>query len=316
MNYVIFDLEYNQINRENRRLSRTMRTGKPEYLKFEILQIGAIKLDDNLKYVSNFKMYVKPKFLPVVNEHVLNILNVSEDYIRINGLYFSKVFDEFKDFLGDTTNTTLVTWSGTANDFNVIGSNLRAWHIKFNINNYNHIDLQRVIMNKTLSKLQPSLERVAPEYDIDFNKSILHDAYGDASITKQLFQKIGIEEANAYNYEPKFKISNKLKRGVSRNIMLINEIKKVPHCNHCGKFIKTIEKTNFYLPKNGFLKMSKLCYCDKCNAYVFKDYRYEIYTRRLIVKDKFIHKNNIQSFTIAKKELDLLKEIEFVQLYK
>jgi tetratricopeptide (TPR) repeat protein len=53
-----------------------METGRPSYLKCEILQIGAIKVDENLKYVSNFKMYVRPKFLPTINKHVLEILNV------------------------------------------------------------------------------------------------------------------------------------------------------------------------------------------------------------------------------------------------
>jgi hypothetical protein len=44
LNYIVFDLEYNQPSTLNKRLSQTMETGRPKYLRFEILQIGAIKL--------------------------------------------------------------------------------------------------------------------------------------------------------------------------------------------------------------------------------------------------------------------------------
>ncbi len=53
MNYIIFDLEFNQQPPDIKS------DQKPE-LMFEIIQIGALKLDNNLNTVSTFNSFVKP----------------------------------------------------------------------------------------------------------------------------------------------------------------------------------------------------------------------------------------------------------------
>jgi len=312
LNYVIFDLEYNQQDKENHRLAWTMKTKKPQYLKAEIVQIGAIKVDENLKYISNFKMYVKPKFLPKINQHVLEILNINESYIRMNGLYFNKVFNEFKSFIGQDK-CTFVTWSGSDNDINVLKSNLNAWKIKFELNKYKHIDLQKAIMNKNKLKDHPSLKNVALEYGIDFDINSLHDAYMDASVTKQLLQKIGIYEARLYTEDINFR----LKRGIDlkSNSISTREFKRIPNCNMCGKFVKTVDKTNFYTGKNkNIIQMNKICFCNKCKIHIFKNYRYEFTTKTLTIQDKMVYKNNSQHYDIMKKDFNYIKNIEEIQL--
>jgi hypothetical protein len=58
MNYIVLDLEYNQPS--------GIRAGfkKAKYIKNEIIEIGATKLDDNLNFIKGFKCYVKPYFYP------------------------------------------------------------------------------------------------------------------------------------------------------------------------------------------------------------------------------------------------------------
>jgi inhibitor of KinA sporulation pathway (predicted exonuclease) len=305
----VFDLEYNQPSPLNKRLSITMETERPKYLKFEILQIGAIKLNDNLKYVSNFKMYVKPKFMPTISKHVLEILNVKERYIKINGLYFDKVFNEFRSFIGQDEDCTFVTWS--SNDLDVLRSNLDAWNIEFETSKYKHIDLQEIIMKKQGLELHPSLEKIANEYEINYN--LIHDAYADASITKQLFQKIGICESKPYNDNIIFKLNKKMKK--HSNEILISETKKTPHCNNCGKFIKTNIKTNLYATRRkDALYMKKLCYCDKCKSYLFKNYQYDFTTKTLYIKDNMIREENQLKLNRAKEKLEFIKQIENIQL--
>lgn len=52
MNYIVFDLEWNQCpygkDRENKRLP------------FEIIEFGAVKLDENRKVIDKFQQIVKP----------------------------------------------------------------------------------------------------------------------------------------------------------------------------------------------------------------------------------------------------------------
>jgi inhibitor of KinA sporulation pathway (predicted exonuclease) len=309
LNYIVFDLEYNQPSPLNKRLAITMGTERPEYLKFEILQIGAIKIDENFKYISNFKMYVKPKFMPTINRHVLEIINVKERYIKTNSLYFDKVFNEFRNFIGQDDNCTFVTWSNS--DLEVLRSNLDAWNIAFETSKYRHIDLQEVVMKKQGLELHSSLEKIANEYKINYN--LIHDAYADANVTKQLFQKIGICESKPYNDNIIFKLNKKMKK--HNNEILVTEINKTPHCNNCGKFIKTNIKTNFYTTQSkDALYMKKLCYCDKCKLYSFINYKYDFTTKTLYEQNSIIREDNQQRLNKVKEKMEFIKQIENIQL--
>ena len=66
MDYIIFDLEWNQPYSND--ISFMKRARMP--LTGEIIQIGAIKLNENLEIVDSFTMYVKPKYLPHMHKHV------------------------------------------------------------------------------------------------------------------------------------------------------------------------------------------------------------------------------------------------------
>jgi inhibitor of KinA sporulation pathway (predicted exonuclease) len=309
LNYIVFDLEYNQPSPLNKRLAITMGTERPEYFKFEILQIGAIKIDENFKYISNFKMYVKPKFMPTINKHVLEILNVKERYIKTNSLYFDKVFNEFRNFIGQDKNCTFVTWSNS--DLEVLRSNLDAWNIEFETSKYRHIDLQEVVMKKQGLELHPSLEKIANEYKINYN--LVHDAYADASITKQLFQKIGICESKPYTDNINFKLNRKVRK--HSNDILTSEIKKIPHCDNCGKFISTNIKTRFYMTTKNkdILYMKKMCYCNKCKVYSLVDYEYRYKINELSIKSQNVT-NDSQNINGLKEEMTYLIQIENNQL--
>jgi DNA polymerase III epsilon subunit-like protein len=53
MNYIVFDLEWNQSPEGKERSDR--------YLQFEIVEIGAVKLDQNRKPIGEFRRLVKPQ---------------------------------------------------------------------------------------------------------------------------------------------------------------------------------------------------------------------------------------------------------------
>ena len=68
MNYIVFDLEWNQCpygkERENRRLP------------FEILEIGAVKLDENRKIVDSFQEVIKPAVYKKLHFRTREILDL------------------------------------------------------------------------------------------------------------------------------------------------------------------------------------------------------------------------------------------------
>ena len=67
MNYIVFDLEWKQCpygkERENRRLP------------LEILEIGAVKLDENRKIVHSFQEVIKPSVYKKLNFRTREILD-------------------------------------------------------------------------------------------------------------------------------------------------------------------------------------------------------------------------------------------------
>lgn len=64
MKYIVFDLEFNQFFKFNKN-----EVVNPNLLN-EIIQIGAIKLDDNLKVIDNFEILIKPVVYPIINPYV------------------------------------------------------------------------------------------------------------------------------------------------------------------------------------------------------------------------------------------------------
>ena len=73
MDYIIFDLEWNQPYSND--ISFMKRTRMP--LTGEIIQIGAIKLNDKLEIVDSFTMYVKPKYLLHMHKHVKALTGIT-----------------------------------------------------------------------------------------------------------------------------------------------------------------------------------------------------------------------------------------------
>ncbi len=53
MNYIVFDLEWNQ--------SHIGSAGEHPRMPFEIIEIGAVKLDENYKVIDEFSRLIKPK---------------------------------------------------------------------------------------------------------------------------------------------------------------------------------------------------------------------------------------------------------------
>ena len=89
MNFIIFDLEWN--NAYNYKLKRGMN---------EIIEIGAVKLDENLDVVDTFKQLIKPQLSKKLGSRFKNLTHITIDEINDNGIPFEKAFDDFAKWCG------------------------------------------------------------------------------------------------------------------------------------------------------------------------------------------------------------------------
>lgn len=99
MNYIVLDLEWNQS-------SGGKYTEKPE-LPFEIVEIGAIKLNETCELIDTFHAIVKPTVYLEMNSHIEQITHVSMQDLE-TGMNFKQAAYSFIDWCG--TNYRFCTW--------------------------------------------------------------------------------------------------------------------------------------------------------------------------------------------------------------
>ena len=71
MKYIVIDLEMNKIARSSE---------ARKICKSEIIEIGAVMLDENLQEIGNFRTYVKPEYNDQTDQHDKDQLENSEVY--------------------------------------------------------------------------------------------------------------------------------------------------------------------------------------------------------------------------------------------
>ncbi len=101
MFYVIFDLEWN--NAYNYKLKKGMN---------EIIEIGAIKLDEKLNIVDTFKQLIKPKLSNKLSSRFKNLTHISMDEINDSGIAFENAIEDFARWSGGE-NSVFLSWSNS-----------------------------------------------------------------------------------------------------------------------------------------------------------------------------------------------------------
>lgn len=92
MNYIVLDLEWNQ--------SAKGKKYKNPKLPFEIIQVGAVKLNPNGNVMDMFEGLVRPVVYPKLHSAVKEILPFTEADLK-HGKPFREVFQEFLEFCGE-----------------------------------------------------------------------------------------------------------------------------------------------------------------------------------------------------------------------
>jgi DNA polymerase III epsilon subunit-like protein len=195
MNYIVFDLEFNQdlpslqenkdLNWKNEILAVNpeTRSGFP----YEIIQIGAVKLNEKLQTTGTFNTYIKPAIYKEVSTFVTELTGITTEQLK-DGVPFSLAYQSFLKFMGDT-NVILCVWG--MSDLNVLYKNAiyhcldtgRIPKQYLNIQSYvpNYLNLS----DKKLIGLQTTAELLEIPLAVNF-----HDAGNDAVYTAQIFRKI------------------------------------------------------------------------------------------------------------------------------
>ncbi len=187
MDYIVFDLEWNQ--------SPTGKEGENPRLPFEIIEIGAVKLNSALEETGRFHRLIRPSVYPTLNFHTREVVRISEASLQ-NGSPFPEAVREFLSFCGG--DVMFCTWGPS--DLTELQRNMKYYGLLPLLGGPLHFfDVQKLFAiqfetMKSRRSLEYAAEYLKLERSLDF-----HQALFDAIYTARVFQHIDPMVRDAYD---------------------------------------------------------------------------------------------------------------------
>lgn len=194
MNYIIYDLEFNQKNNDFLDNTSNQRNNIP----FEIIQIGAVKLNENFEIISTFNTLIKPTIYKTVHPIVKNLTNITDEQL-LHCNDFPAVYKDFLDFLGNDE-IIICVWGMV--DIKELIRNVN-FHKLSALPIYKCIDIQTYASKylKTEKKSKIGLKNAIELLNIQISGNF-HDAFNDAYYTSEIFKIIYDNEMKPIVYKP------------------------------------------------------------------------------------------------------------------
>lgn len=192
--YIIFDLEFNN-DIAPFRISGRNNTPCP----FEIIQIGAIKLDAELNTAGTFNRYIKPTFHSEMNPFIAELTGITAESL-VNEESFPDVYSAFVEFI-DENSSVFCTWG--MSDINGLFKNVKSHELNQKLLPNLVINLQHyasVYLNISRKK-QLGLQQAVELFNISKQYSF-HNALHDAFYTAEIFKKIYNPSIKPAVYDP------------------------------------------------------------------------------------------------------------------
>lgn len=231
MNYVILDMEWNQPPHPARMVK------DPVPMHGEIVEIGAVKLDEEMNTVSTFKTMVAPKYYKKIQKWVKALTRITEEELRA-AADFPSAFFNFIDWCGK--DSIIFTWG--PDDIPTMKTNVAVHGLDDSIIPP-YYDLQPIFDDRiTKEQRQISLSRAMEILDEPALEA--HDALNDALNTACIFARLDIENALKEYDEIRERFTKKPEeKELPRGFAQIYEKK--------GDVINDTEMTNFACPVCG-----------------------------------------------------------------
>ena len=184
MNYVVVDFEWNQAMRSDSPVFNKL----PIHLRGEIIEIGAVRLNDDFTPGEEFTVDIRPVYFRQIHYKVRKITGFDKDRLA-NGVSFPEAFQRFRDFCGD--DVTFITWG--CDDQGIFEQNIIIHDLDWDwIHDW--VNLQLIYNVQTGGdKNQKSLADAMENFGIEQTR-VAHDALGDAYNTALVGAKLDMRQ--------------------------------------------------------------------------------------------------------------------------
>ena len=181
MKYIVLDMEWNRPERKNR-LVKT-----PLVLHGEIIQIGAVMLNEKLEEIGSFEIKICPRFYTKMNKRIEALTSISDKDLE-DGLPFSEAIKQFREFCGE--DSILITWGQS--DIKILEENLIMHEMDYG---WIPEDFDAQIMfdlQETMEDRKFSLDYAVYYFGIKGIKA--HDALNDARDTSEVIRNLDLND--------------------------------------------------------------------------------------------------------------------------
>lgn len=188
MNYIVLDLEWNQSERKPQ---------ENKNLPFEIIEIGAIKLDGNKRVIGEFSELIKPEVYSNMHHITKSLIHLKMEELQ-KGAPFKEVMNEFLKWCGEEY--IFCTWGPL--DLLELQRNMKYYNMKpLSPGPIAFLDAQKLFSRQYEDKIS----RRTLEYAVDFlhiEKDIpFHRAFSDAYYTAKVMNKISGETEKHVSFD-------------------------------------------------------------------------------------------------------------------
>lgn len=236
MQYIVLDLEWNQPISYNSTAYKSVGSK----LLFELIQIGAVKVNEKFEIVDSFSVLIRPRHYVRLHPRIARITHITQEELE-KAPDFNEAVEAFAAWCGD--DYALLTWG--CDDVSVLAQNMSFFECNVKLAGF--YDIQKlfgeVIGNK---KERRGLKAAMEHFEISPDEETMpfHNAVNDAYYTALVFARLpDPNKVLEYPQTPrKLRHLNRAKKE-SQAIMRVRSIKDAmrsaavlnPPCPICGK---------------------------------------------------------------------------------
>lgn len=187
MNYIVLDLEWNQ--------SPGGKEDSVEHLPFEIIEIGAVKLNEAFQQTGEFHRLIRPQVYHQMHFKILEVTHMNMGELKHQGRTFPRVIREFLSWCGK--DFCFCTWGSM--DLTELQRNMAYYHIEipFSVPLF-YYDVQKLYcLEHGDGKNKPSLDQAVQEQGIPMERPF-HRALDDAYYTGRVLSVLDFTQVRPY----------------------------------------------------------------------------------------------------------------------
>lgn len=156
----------------------------------DIIQLGAVKLDNECNITDKFTINIKPLNPNYWSIKAEEIHKMSKEYILQNGIECNKAFEEFEKWVGNPKEYYLSAW-GVYFDINFLVEQYEKINRPYPFS-YRTLDVASVVRFylTVLTKKFPGEEKAAKLLDIELEENHLHNGLYDAEISAKMLKEV------------------------------------------------------------------------------------------------------------------------------